>query len=57
LSSPEQSAISACSAKPLALFIKGVNGMNIVERVKNILIQPKTEWPVIEREQTSAQTL
>lgn len=31
--------------------------MNIVERVKNILIQPKTEWPVIEREQTSAQAL
>lgn len=31
--------------------------MNIVERVKNILLQPKTEWPVIEPEQTSAQAL
>jgi hypothetical protein len=31
--------------------------MNIVERVKNILVQPKTEWPVIEREQTSPQAL
>ena len=25
--------------------------MNIVERVKNILLQPKTEWPVIDPEQ------
>jgi hypothetical protein len=24
--------------------------MNLVERVKNILLQPKSEWPVIERE-------
>ena len=24
--------------------------MNIVERVKNILLQPKSEWPAIERE-------
>jgi hypothetical protein len=24
--------------------------MNLVERVKNILLTPKTEWPVIERE-------
>ena len=31
--------------------------MNIVERVKNILLQPKTEWPVIEPEQTSPQAL
>jgi hypothetical protein len=31
--------------------------MNIVERVKNILLQPKTEWPVIESEQTSTQAL
>ncbi len=31
--------------------------MNIVERVKNILLQPKTEWPVIEPEQTSTQAL
>jgi hypothetical protein len=31
--------------------------MNMVERVKNILLQPKTEWPVIELEQTSAQAL
>jgi len=31
--------------------------MNIVERVKNILLQPKTEWLVIEPEQTSAQAL
>lgn len=31
--------------------------MNIVERVKNILLQPKTEWPVIDPEQTSTQAL
>jgi hypothetical protein len=31
--------------------------MNIVERVKNILVQPKLEWPVIEAEQTDAKTL
>lgn len=24
--------------------------MNLVERVKNIIVQPKSEWPVIERE-------
>ena len=24
--------------------------MNLVERVKNILLQPKSEWPAIERE-------
>jgi Yip1 domain len=31
--------------------------MNIVERVKNILIKPKDEWPVIEREPGNAQYL
>jgi hypothetical protein len=24
--------------------------MNLVERIKGILLQPKSEWPVIERE-------
>ena len=24
--------------------------MNLVERVKNIILTPKTEWPVIDRE-------
>ena len=28
--------------------------MNLVDRVKNILLTPKTEWPVIEAEQTVA---
>lgn len=31
--------------------------MDLVGRVKNILLQPKTEWPVIEPEQTSTQAL
>lgn len=28
--------------------------MNLVERVKNIVLQPKSEWPVIEREPGNA---
>ena len=31
--------------------------MDLVGRVKNILLQPKSEWPVIEAEQTSTQEL
>ena len=31
--------------------------MKLVERVKNILMQPKLEWEVIEQEQTDARTL
>ena len=31
--------------------------MNLVDRVKNILLSPKTEWPVIEQEQTDVKTL
>jgi hypothetical protein len=31
--------------------------MNLVDRVKNILLSPKTEWPVIEQEQTDIKTL
>jgi len=31
--------------------------MNLVERAKNILLTPKTEWPVIEAEQTDVKTL
>jgi hypothetical protein len=31
--------------------------MNIVDRAKNILLSPKTEWPVIEQEQTDVKTL
>ena len=31
--------------------------MNIVDRVKNILMTPKTEWPVIAQEQTDVKTL
>ena len=31
--------------------------MNIVDRVENILMQPKLEWPVIEAEQTDTKTL
>jgi hypothetical protein len=31
--------------------------MNIIDRVKNILVQPKQEWPVIEAEQTDTKTL
>lgn len=31
--------------------------MNLVDRVRNILLQPKSEWPVIESEQTDPQTL
>lgn len=31
--------------------------MNLVERVKNILVTPKTEWPVIEAESTDVKSL
>lgn len=31
--------------------------MNLVDRVKNILLSPKTEWPVIEQEQTDVKTI
>ena len=31
--------------------------MNLVDRAKNILLQPKAEWPVIEAEQTDPKTL
>jgi len=31
--------------------------MNLVERVKNILVSPKTEWPVVEAEKTDVATL
>ena len=31
--------------------------MNLVERVKQILLSPKTEWEVIDAEQTTAQEL
>jgi MFS family permease len=31
--------------------------MNLVDRVKNILLQPQSEWQVIEPEQTDPQTL
>ena len=31
--------------------------MHLVERVKNILLTPKTEWPVIAEEQTDVKTL
>ncbi len=31
--------------------------MNLVERVKNILLEPKNEWAAIEREQTDPKTL
>ena len=31
--------------------------MNLVDRVKNILITPKTEWPVIAAESTDAKSL
>ncbi len=31
--------------------------MNLVERVKNILVNPKTEWEVIEKESTPVQEL
>lgn len=31
--------------------------MNLVDRVKNILLQPKTEWAVIEPEKTDPKTL
>ena len=31
--------------------------MNLVERVKNILLTPKTEWPVIDAESTDVKTL
>src|SRR3954465_15711098 len=31
--------------------------MNLVERVKNILLTPKTEWPVIAAESTDVKSL
>ena len=31
--------------------------MNLINRVKSILLTPKTEWPVIETEQTDVKTL
>jgi hypothetical protein len=31
--------------------------MNIIDRVKNILLTPKTEWPVIEQESSTTQQL
>lgn len=31
--------------------------MNLVDRVKNILLTPKTEWPVIESEQTDVKSM
>jgi len=31
--------------------------MNVVERAKNIVLQPKAEWPVIESEEISTQAL
>jgi len=31
--------------------------MNIVERAKNIILSPKTEWPVIESESSSIQSI
>jgi hypothetical protein len=31
--------------------------MNLVDRAKNILLQPKSEWAVVEPEQTDAKTL
>jgi hypothetical protein len=31
--------------------------MNLVDRVKNILLTPKTEWPVIEQEQSDVKSL
>ena len=31
--------------------------MNLVDRVKNILLQPKQEWAVIEAETTDTKTL
>lgn len=31
--------------------------MSLMERAKNILLQPKTEWPVIEKEQTTTGSL
>ena len=31
--------------------------MNLINRVKSILLSPKTEWPVIESEQTDVKTL
>jgi hypothetical protein len=35
----------------------GGTTMNLVDRVKNILLQPKAEWAVIEPEQTDPKTL
>ena len=31
--------------------------MNLINRVKSILLTPKTEWPVIETETTDVKTL
>jgi len=38
-------------------MLASANTMNLVERVKNILLQPKVEWPVIEPEYVSVQAL
>src|SRR5688572_18095254 len=41
-------------------MVRDVNGgapMNLVARVKGILLDPKAEWPVIEREQTDTAAL
>jgi hypothetical protein len=40
---------STPGARPFA----GATGAGLIERIKNILLSPKTEWPVIEREPTS----
>ena len=31
--------------------------MGLIERIKNICLTPKTEWPVIEAEQTDIKSL
>ncbi len=38
-------------------MLASANTMNLVERAKNILLQPKVEWPVIEPEYVSVQAL
>src|SRR5512146_2874499 len=47
----------AAAATALSSSTKGGMKMNLVDRVKNILLQPKTEWAAIESEQTDPQTL
>jgi MFS family permease len=49
-------ARSAILALP-SLSNSGGTAMNLVDRVKNILLQPKAEWAVIEPEQTDPKTL